>query len=238
MDPPSTPPPTPQPPLEEGRPPQPIVPGLWLFAPNRDTAGGSSWLLEGDQGPVLVDVPALTQAHLTFLAQRPPGLIVLTGRDGHGRCRRLQEALGWPVLVQEQEAYLLPGMASLETFAEEQRPAPGLALLWTPGPGPGSCVLHARTASTDVLFCGRLLLPVGPGRLAPLHQRRTFHWPRLLRSIERLRGWLPAGSPHWIASGGGLGALRGEKLVGRGEALLAALDLAALASEEAPPSLG
>jgi len=187
---------------------------------------------------VLVDVPALTQAHLTFLAQRPSGRIVLTGRDGHGRCRRLQEALGWPVLVQEQEAYLLPGMGSLETFADEHRPAPGLALLWTPGPGPGSCVLHARSAGIDVLFCGRLLLPVGPGRLAPLPQRRTFHWPRLLRSIERLRQWLPAGSPHAIASGGGLGALRGEKLVGQGEALLASLDLAALASEQAPPSIG
>ena len=187
---------------------------------------------------MLVDVPALTQAHLTFLAQRPTGRIVLTGRDGHGRCRRLQEALGWPVLVQEQEAYLLPGMASLETFAEEHCPAPGLALLWTPGPGPGSCVLHARSAGIDVLFCGRLLLPVGPGRLAPLPQRRTFHWPRLLRSIERLRQWLPAGSPHAIASGGGLGALRGEKLVGQGEALLASLDLASLASELPPPSIG
>ncbi|MCS5691233.1 MBL fold metallo-hydrolase [Cyanobium sp. FGCU-6] len=227
-----------QPPREVGRPPQPVAPGLWLFAPNRDTAGGSSWLLDADQGPVLVDVPALTQAHLTFLAQRPQGRIVLTGRDGHGRCRRLQEALGWPVLVQEQEAYLLPGMAALETFADEHRPAPGLALLWTPGPGPGSCVLHARTAAIDVLFCGRLLLPVGPGRLAPLPQRRTFHWPRLLRSIERLRRWLPAGSPHGIATGGGLGALRGEKLVDNGEALLASLDLAALACEQPPLSIG
>lgn len=237
LEPPATSPAIPQVALEEGRPPQSVAPGLWLFAPNRDTAGGSAWLLDAETGPVLVDAPALTQANLVFLSQRPKGLIVLTGRDGHGRCRRLQEALGWTVLVQEQEAYLLPGMASLETFSEEHRPAPGLALLWTPGPGPGSCVLHVRTA-LDLLFCGRLLQPVGPGRLAPLPQRRIFHWPRLLRSIERLRHWLPAGSPHWIATGGGLGALRGEKLVGQGEDLLASLDLAALASELPPLSIG
>jgi hypothetical protein len=35
---------------------------------------------------------------------------------------------------------------------------------------------------------------------------------------------LPAGTPGWIASGAGLGALRGESLVGSGEALLADLE--------------
>jgi hypothetical protein len=76
----------------------------------------------------------------------------------------------------------------------------------------------------DGLFCGRLLVPLAPGRLGPLISRRTFHGPRQLRSLARLREWLPAGSPHWIASGAGLGALRGEKLVARGAELLAELD--------------
>jgi len=84
-------------------------------------------------------------------------------------------------------------------------------------------VLHLRSAGEDGLFCGRLLLPQAPGRLAPLRTARTFHWPRQLRSLAALRQWLPAGSPDWIACGGGLGALRGEKLVGQGAALLAAL---------------
>jgi hypothetical protein len=47
------------------------------------------------------------------------------------------------VLVQEQEAFLLPGVKALETFGLEHALAPGLRLLWTPGPSPGACVLHA-----------------------------------------------------------------------------------------------
>ena len=132
--------------LDPGRPPQPVRERLWLFAPNRDTQGGSAWWLETpglvDAG-LLIDAPALTQANLAFLRGRGPGRIVLTGRDGHGRTRRWQEALGWPVLVQEQEAYLLPGVKALERFSGSLDLAVGLRLLWTPGPTPGACVLLA-----------------------------------------------------------------------------------------------
>ena len=225
-------------PLEPGRPPQPVRPNLFLFAPNRDSQGGSAWWLELADRDLLIDGPALSEANLAFLRQRaarrgataPPPWIVLTGREGHGRCRRLQQALGWPVLVQEQEAYLLPGVAPLHTFAAEHQLAEGVRLLWTPGPSPGSCVLHVRvgadggTEAVDGLFCGRLLVPLAPGRLGPLISRRTFHGPRQLRSLARLRAWLPTGSPEWIATGAGLGALRGEKLVGQGAALLAGID--------------
>ena len=220
-------------PTPDGRAPQPVRPGLWLFAPNRDTQGGSAWLYEAGDLDVLVDVPALSEANLAWLAARGrqrAGWIVLTGRQGHGRCRALQEALGWPVLVQEQEAYLLPSLAERHSFGESHSLAAGLELLWTPGPGPGSCVLHARGGGAgDGLFCGRLLVPLAPGRLGPLRRPGTFHWPRQLRSLERLRQWLPAGSPDWIASGAGLGALRGEKLLQGGADLLARLELAALA---------
>jgi glyoxylase-like metal-dependent hydrolase (beta-lactamase superfamily II) len=202
-----------------------------LFAPNRDNQGGSAWFLEHSDRDLLIDVPALTEANLAFLQHRSrPGQIVLTGRDGHGRCRALQEALGWPVLVQEQEAFLLPGVKALETFGFEHALAPGLRLLWTPGPSPGACVLHAFGADAGGaddgggLFCGRLLVPVAPGRLEPRRSRRTFHWPRQIASLRALRAWLPAGTPGWIASGAGLGALRGESLVGSGEALLADLE--------------
>ncbi len=154
---------------------------------------------------------------------------MLTGRDGHGRCRRWQQVLGWPVLVQEQEAYLLPDVTLLRSFAIECSLAEEVRLLWTPGPSPGACVLHVRAGSgLDGLFCGRLLVPRAPGLLAPLRSSRSFHWPRQLRSLERLRGWLPAGSPDWIASGAGLGALRGERLVRGGASLLAGIDLTAL----------
>jgi hypothetical protein len=67
-------------------------------------------------------------------------------------------------------------------------------------------------------------VPVAPGRLEPRRSRRTFHWPRQIASLRALRAWLPAGTPGWIASGAGLGALRGESLVGSAEALLADLE--------------
>ncbi|MEB3306865.1 MAG: MBL fold metallo-hydrolase [Cyanobacteriota bacterium] len=209
--------------------PREVRPGVWLFAPNRDTHGGSSWLLERPEGAVLVDCPALTRANLEFLQDRGSGTIVLTSRVGHGRCRQLQQACDWPVVVQEQEAYLLPGLKQRHLFGLEHRLAPELGLLWTPGPTPGACVLHARGRWGDLLFCGRLLLPIGPAALAPLRTPGCFHWLRQIASIGKLRDWLPAGSPASIASGGGLGALRGEVLVEHGAELLAALNLDALA---------
>jgi glyoxylase-like metal-dependent hydrolase (beta-lactamase superfamily II) len=220
--------------LEGGRPARQVRQGLWLFAPNRDTQGGSSWLLEGAQGDLLIDCPAWTQANLDLLRSRGAGTIVLTSREGHGRTRRFQQALDWPVLVQEQEAYLLPGVQRLHTFGQDHQLTAAVRLLWTPGPTPGSCVLHHSGAGWDGLFCGRLLQPLAPGVLAPLRQPRTFHWRRQLASLERLRQWLPAGSPAWIACGGGLGALRGEVLVGAGSAVLAGLDLEQGASAEEP----
>ncbi|MEB3169514.1 MAG: MBL fold metallo-hydrolase [Cyanobium sp.] len=219
-------------------------PGLWLFPPHRDTAGGSAWLLSSAVGDVLVDSPALTAAHRLFLEERRqrgrPGWIVLTGREGHGPCRQWQQLLGWPVLVQEQEAYLLPGVEQLQPFAAAAEPAPGLRLLWTPGPSPGACVLLCRDGlgpGADLLFCGRLLVPRAPGLLRPLRRRGTFHWPRQLASLQALRRWLPPASPAWMATGAALGALRGEPLVGPdAHRQLQALDLAGLSSDRVEPA--
>ena len=200
--------------LEPGRPPQRIRPDLWLFPPNRDCRGGSSWWLDVAPEPVLIDCPPLTEATLTALQDLAEGRqarILLTSREGHGRLRRLQERLGWPVLVQEQEAYLLPGIQNLTTFGDTMSTASGLHLLWTPGPTPGHAVVYAP-APVNVLFCGRLLVPVAAESLAPLQHRRTFHWPRQQRSLERLREWLPSEATPALASGAGLGALRGGRL--------------------------
>ncbi len=233
------------PPLEPGRPPQAVLPALWLFAPSRDSQGGSAWWLELADLDLLIDVPALTAANLAFLRQRSerrgggaaPPWIVLTGRHGHGRCLALQRQLGWPVLVQEQEAYLLPGLEALHSFADHHALGEGVRLLWTPGPSPGSCVLHVRASSgLDGLFCGRLLVPLAPGRLVPLRTRLTFHWPRQLRSLDRLRHWLPPDSPGWIATAAALGALRGERLVEEGAKVLAELDLEVLRDAPAGPA--
>lgn len=213
-------------PLEAGRPPQLVLPGLWLFAPSRESSGGSAWLLETAAGPVLIDTPALTEANRCFLGDHPPLWHLLTGREGHGRTRRWQKLGGWRVLVQEQEAYLLPGVERLDTFTLEAEPLPGVRLRWTPGPTPGASVVWSE--AVDGLFCGRLLVPQAPGTLAPLRTSLTFHWRRQLQSLEALRDWLPPASPQWIASGAGLGALRGEKLVLQGRGQLEALDLEGL----------
>jgi len=224
-------------PTEAGRPPRQVCEGLWLFAPSRDSQGGSAWWLEssGSGAGVLIDCPAFTEANLAFLQSRTSGEIVLTGRAGHGRLRRVQEALGWPVHVQEQEAYLLPGVGSLIGFSAEAELGAGLRLLWTPGPSPGAAVLLAEglPGLESILFCGRLLSPVAPGKAAPLRTRRSFHWGRWLQSIERLRGWLPPVQPRWLASGAGLGALRGEVLVPSARLLIDQLNLQELSRQSA-----
>ena len=191
--------------------------GLWAFPPSRDSDGGTSWLLHSQSGAsVLVDVPLLSDEHLSWLQQQPPGWIVLTHRQGHGRCRRLQEQLGWPVLVQEQEAYLLPTLQQRHSFGEQRELEPGLRLLWTPGPTPGSCCLHWAQGGRDVLFCGRLLWPRGLEDVEMRIGDSTFHASRQQRSVGRLRGWLGAEQPAQIACAAGLGVLRGAKLVERG----------------------
>jgi glyoxylase-like metal-dependent hydrolase (beta-lactamase superfamily II) len=116
-------------------------------------------------------------------------------------------------------------MRRLQVFARSHAPAPGLRLLWTPGPSPGACVLHVEGPGLDALFCGRLLVPVAPGALAPLRTARTFHWSRQLDSLRRLLDWLPPQAPAWIATGAALGALRGQALVTEADQMLRSLAL-------------
>jgi hypothetical protein len=213
-------------PRRGGQPPRLLRPGLWVFPPNVETHGGLAWLLETSAGDLLIDAPPDTDVCCQFLATRASrgaGWIALLGRDGHGRCRSLQRRLGWPVLVQEQEAYLLPGVEKLIAFGVEHPIQEGLHLYWTPGPSPGAAVLHARggvAGPTDGLFCGRLLVPAGPGRLAPSPSPRGFHWPRQRRSVAALPNRLPAGSPAWLASGASAGVHGGGDLVEDGARVL------------------
>ena len=163
----------------------------------------------------MVDCPPVNQSNIEFLksfsSDHVP-LIVLTNREAHGRVSELQEALGWPVLVQEQEAYLLPGLNRLGDFCEEHLTISGLRLLWTPGPTPGSCVVYAPPP-WNVLFCGRLLIPLKSNYLMPVRTRSTFHWPRQQKSLEKLRQWLPRDPRPALASGASLGSHGGGKLV-------------------------
>ncbi|MCY4055492.1 MAG: MBL fold metallo-hydrolase [Cyanobacteria bacterium MAG CAR4_bin_6] len=221
--------------LPPGRSPQEAGEGLWVFAPNRDSRGTVSWLLRSSAGPLLVDVPDLTQANLALLSRQGSGRIVLTHRMAHGALRRLAQHLGWEVWMQEQEAYLLPTMA-VQTFGQERQLADDLALYWTPGPTPGSCCLHWR-GQQSVLFCGRLLQPQPDGRVAPVRTAHTFHWGRLLASLARLRQWLGPDEPGRIACSTGLVRLAGAALVDHGARALADLNLEALRAVGPGPNL-
>ena len=152
--------------VDSGNQPQHLKEGIWAFPQNNLCNGNQSWWLGCNPEPVLIDCPPVTPETIellkTFSLGRP-ALIVLTNRDSHGRVSALQDALGWPVLVQEQEAYLLPGIKKLSSFSEEYLTISGLRLLWTPGPTPGSCVLYAPPP-WNVLFCGRLLIPLKSNR--------------------------------------------------------------------------
>ncbi len=196
-------------------PPHKLRKGLWVFPPNNNCHGGTSWWLDCDPEPVLIDCPPVNQEIIDSLERLSSGRsarILLTNREAHGNIKSIQDVFGWPVLLQEQEAYLLPGLKGLETFSEEHITASGLRLLWTPGPTPGSCVVYAP-APWNVLFCGRLLIPTNSNQLASLRTPRTFHWTRQAKSLSKLREWLPSDALPSLASGASLRAFGDQKIV-------------------------
>ena len=195
--------------------PEKLRDGLWVFPPNKTCNGSVSWWLGCDPEPILIDCPIVNSGNVELLkalsAGRTP-LIFLTNREAHGSVREMQKVLGWPVLVQEQEAYLLPGLNSLKSFAEEFTTVSGVRLLWTPGPTPGSCVAYAPRP-WNVLFCGRLLIPTKFNRLHSLPNRRTFHWTRQKNSLKKLLQWLPLEARPVLASGAPPVSTESKKIV-------------------------
>ncbi len=180
--------------------------GVWAFPTNNLCNSSRSWWIECEPEPVLVDCPPVKKTTIEVLKNLASGRkcqIILTNRESHGRIFDLQEELGWSVLVQEQEAYLLPGLKQLTAFSNEYVTASGIKLLWTPGPTPGSCVAYA-SSPWNVLFCGRLLIPLKSNQLISLRTKKTFHWTRQQKSLEKLRKWLPRNQRPALASGVGL----------------------------------
>ena len=200
---------------DSGNCPQQVNDWLWVFPPNNSCHGNRAWWIASNPQPVLIDCPPINQHTISFLKNLSFGqeaLVVLTSREAHGRVEELQEALGWPVLVQEQEAYLLPSLSRLSTFSDEYITTCGFHLLWTPGATPGSCVLYAP-APLNVLFCGRLLIPVKLNHLVAVRTRRTFHWTRQQKSLKKLRQWFPRDRRPVVASGAGGNSSGGGKLI-------------------------
>ncbi|KGG14327.1 hypothetical protein EV11_0270 [Prochlorococcus sp. SS52] len=176
---------------------------LWMFPSKNSSQGMAAWWLNCEPEPVLIDCPELTPQVINDLEQLSKASnpkILLTSRDGHNKISDLNKKFGWPVLIQEQEAYLLPGIKNLESFREEAITAAGLKLLWTPGTTPGSCVVYAPSP-WNVLFCGRLLIPFANAQVGAVRTRNTFHWTNQQNSLVKLIQWLPSEHRPSLASG-------------------------------------
>lgn len=208
------------------KPPAVVFATVFAFPPNRDTLGGTAYLLQAETGNILVDCPAWNEATQSFLqAQGGVQWLFLTHRGGIGKVSEIQQAFQSEVLVQEQEAYLLPGL-TVTTFQQEFQLSPLSTAIWTCGHSPGSACLYHQ-AYGGVLFSGRHLLPNPQGAPAPLRISKTFHWPRQIQNVQRLRERFTSETLSYICPGANTGFLRGKRVIESAYEQLTQLDLTA-----------
>lgn len=161
--------PTPAPAL--AKPPRQVFETVFAFAPNRATLGDTAYLIiekdeAGQPANLLVDAPAWDAGTQAFLAAHG-GVrwLLITHRGASGEAKAIQAECGCEIVVQEQEAYLLPD-AAVTAFGADYRFTPRCQTLWTPGYSPGTCCLYYQAAG-GILFTGRHLLPDRQGQPAP-----------------------------------------------------------------------
>ena len=220
--------PLPKQPSRSSKPPQAVWDNIFAFPPNRGTLGGTAYLIvENSLGNILIDCPAWDDANQQFL-QSVGGVrwLFLSHRGGIGKTREIQENFGCEVLIQEQEAYLLPGLR-VTTFQHEFTPSPLAKAIWTPGHSPGSSCLY-YTDRGGVLFSGRHLLPNQLAEPVPLRTAKTFHWPRQLKSVQLLLDRFTPETFQYICPGANTGFLRGKRVIEQAYQRLASLDLEGL----------
>lgn len=206
------------------RPPRLVFETIFAFAPNRDIMGGTAYLLQHEAGNILIDTPSWDAEVQSFLTSKG-GVrwLFLTHRGGMGKVKEIQQGFQCEVLVQEQEAYLLPGL-SVTTFQQEFELNPQTTAIWTAGHSPGSACLYYQGYG-GVLFTGRHLLPNAQGLPMPLRISKTFHWPRQLQNIVKLRDRFTPETLSTICPGANTGFLRGQRSIDRAYDKLAQIDL-------------
>lgn len=205
--------------------PKPLLENIFAFPPNRDTLGATAYLIVEKQTNILVDCPAWDETNQTFLRERGGvGLLFLTHRGAIGKVREIQQATGCDILIQEQEAYLLPGL-KVTAFEREFALSDRMKAFWTPGHSPGSSCLY-DTRNGGVLFSGRHLLPNREGSPEPLRTAKTFHWPRQINSVQLMVERFSPSTLQYICPGANTGFLRGKSTIDRAFEQLATLDLA------------
>lgn len=207
--------------------PQAIRENIFAFPPNRDTLGGTAYLIVENEMNILIDSPAWNETNQKFL-QASGGVkwLFLTHRGGIGKTQEIQEAFNCEVLIQEQEAYLLQKDLRVTGFQQEFTLTPGTAqTIWTPGHSPGSSCLYYTDNQLHVLFSGRHLLPNHLGEPAPLRTAKTFHWPRQLKSVQLLLNRFTPETLDCICPGANTGFLRGKRVIDQAYQRLSNLDL-------------
>ena len=217
-------------PLRSPKLPQAIWNNIFAFPPNRDTLGGTAYFIVENEANILIDCPAWDEVNQNYL-NSVGGVrwLFLTHRGAIGKAREIQLAFGCEILIQEQEAYLLPGLR-VTTFKQDFNIG-NAQVIWTPGHSPGSsCLYYPREGG--VLFSGRHILPNQTGELVPLRTAKTFHWFRQLASIQLLRDRFTPETLNYICPGANTGFLRGKRAIASAYEQLARLDLVALRQQK------
>lgn len=195
------------------KPAQQVLDSIFAFSPNRETLGGTAYLIVGNPWNILIDCPAWTPENRDLItAQGPVKWLVITHRQGIGaHVPQMQQSLGCQIAIQEQEAYLLPNL-TVEAFSDHLKLSDHHSILWTPGYSPGSACCYDRRQG-GILFTGRHLLPNQQGQPVPLRTAKTFHWPRQIRSIEKLQTTFTPETLRFICPGANTGFLRGKRCI-------------------------
>lgn len=192
--------------------PWPVLDHVFAFPPNRDTLGATAYFIVGNPINILIDCPPWQDTYQDFLqAHGGVQFLFLTHRGAIGKLREIQEATHCQIVIQEQEAYLLPGLP-VTAFTQEWELTPDCVALWTPGHSPGSACLYYRQLG-GVLFTGRHLLPNAQGEPWPLKTAKTFHWPRQWQSVQRLQTYFASAPLAYLCPGAHTGPLRGERVI-------------------------
>jgi glyoxylase-like metal-dependent hydrolase (beta-lactamase superfamily II) len=205
--------------------PRPVFERVYAFPPNRDTLGGTAYLVLEETGNILIDCPVWDEVNAEFLKERGVRWLFISHRGGMGKVKEIQQALGCEVVIQEQEAYLLPGL-KVTGFEQEFRFSPHSYAFWTSGHSPGSACLHCDYEG-GILFTGRHLLPNQQGEPVPLRISKTFHWKRQLESVRQLGDRFSSATLSHICPGANTGFLRGQRSIDRAHERVMAIDLAA-----------
>ncbi|HEY9643667.1 MAG TPA: MBL fold metallo-hydrolase [Coleofasciculaceae cyanobacterium] len=203
--------------------PRPVFDTVLAFPPNREMLGGTAYFILENSGNILVDCPSWEPHNQAFLQEKGVRWLFLTHRGAIAKVKEIQQILDCQVLIQEQEAYLLPGVP-VTTFQQEFELSPTSQAIWTPGHSPGSACLY-YAGQGGVLFTGRHLLPNAQGEPLPLRIAKTFHWRRQIAQVQKLRDRFSPDTLSFICPGANTGFLRGQRAIDRAYERLSQLDL-------------